>query len=99
MRVHNGRVAIVTGASRSRGIGAAVCHALTQMNMYIFFTYWEAHDKSLYGQEAQGYRELLSDLRETGIRCECMELDLSLPQSAKQIMDAVETRLGPASIL
>ncbi len=99
MHMHNGRIAIVTGASRSRGIGAAICRELAQLNMDIFFTYWEAHDKSLYGQEAQGYRELLSDLREMGIRCECAEVDLSRPEAAKQIMDAVETRLGPASIL
>ncbi len=99
MKMHNGRIAIVTGASRARGIGAAICHALTQLNMNIFFTYWEAHDKSLYGQEAQGYCKLLSDLRKTGVRCECIEVDLSRPEAAKQIMDAVETRLGPASIL
>jgi len=97
--MHNGRIAIVTGASRSRGIGAAICYELSQLNMNVFFTYWEAHDKSLYGKEAQGYRELLSKLRKTGIRCECMEVDLSRPESAKQIMDTVEKRLGPPSIL
>lgn len=60
MSADNGRIAIVTGASRSRGIGAAVCRALAQMKVNIFFTYWEAHDQSLYGQEEQGYRELLA---------------------------------------
>ncbi len=99
MRMHNGRIAIVTGASRGKGIGAAICYELSQLNMNVFFTYWAAHDKSLYGQEAQGYRELLSKLRKTGIRCECAEVDLSRPESAKQLMDAVETRLGPPSIL
>ena len=97
--MHNGRIAIVTGASRSRGIGAAICRELAQLNLDIFFTYWTAHDKSLYGQEAQGYRELLAELWETGIRCECAEVDLSRPEATKQIMDAVEMRLGPPSIL
>ena len=99
MRMLNGRIAIVTGASRSRGIGAAICRELSQLNLDIFFTYWSAHDKNLYGQEAQGYRELLSQLRETGVRCECAEVDLSRPESAKQIMDTVEKRLGFPSIL
>ena len=99
MQMHNGRIAIVTGASRSRGIGAAVCRALSQLNLNIFFTYWTAHDKSLYGQEVQGHRELLAELRETGVRCECAEVDLSRPEAAKQIMDMVEKRLGPPSIL
>jgi 3-oxoacyl-[acyl-carrier protein] reductase len=69
------------------------------MGIDIFFTYWAAHDQALYGQEEEGYRELLSNLREQGIRCECMEIDLSLPQAAQQIMDEVEARLGTPSIL
>lgn len=40
-------IAIVTGASRSRGIGAAVCRALAEAKVDIFFTYWQAHDKAL----------------------------------------------------
>ncbi len=92
-------LAIVTGASRSRGIGSAICRALSQMKIDIFFTYWLAHDRSLYGQEVEESRELLASLREGGIRCESMEIDLSLPQSAVQIMDEVERCLGPASIL
>lgn len=98
MHENQGRIAVVTGASRSRGIGAAVCRTLAEMKVDIFFTYWEAHDQALYGQE-EGYRALLSVLRAQGIRCECMEIDLSLPQSAKHIMDEVETRLGTPSIL
>jgi len=92
-------LAIVTGASRSRGIGAAICRALAQMKIDIFFTYWRAHDRNLYGQEAEEYRELLSSLQEEGIRCECLEIDLGLPQSAAQIMDEVERSIGPSTVL
>lgn len=93
------RIAIVTGASRSRGIGAAICRVLAKMEIDIFFTYWETYDHTLYGPENEGYRELLLALRETGIRCECMEVDLSDPTSAGQIMDAVESSLGSPHIL
>ncbi|GHO80145.1 3-ketoacyl-ACP reductase [Ktedonobacter sp. SOSP1-85] len=93
------RIAIVTGASRSQGIGAAVCRALAEMEVDVFFTYWQAHDQALYGQEEEGPYELLSSLRKQGIQCECLEVDLSLPQSAGHIMDEVETRLGTPSIL
>ncbi len=92
-------IAIVTGASRSRGIGAAVCRAFAQVKIDIFFTYWGAHDQALYGQEEERYRRLLSTLREMGVRAEGMEIDLSLPQAARQIMDEVEARLGAPSIL
>lgn len=93
------RIAVVTGASRSRGIGAAVCRALAEMKMDIFFTYWPAHDQTLYRQEAGDYRELLATVQALGVRCACKEVDLSLPQSATQIMDAVETSLGAPAIL
>src|SRR5450755_1847263 len=99
MHENQGRIAVVTGASRSRGIGAAVCRALVEMKIDIFFTDWEAHDQALYGKEEEGSRELFSSLREMGVRCEYMEADLSLPQSAKQIIDEVEARLGMPSIL
>ena len=47
-------IAIVTGAARERGIGAAVCRALAQMEMDVFFTYWGAYDLRVYGSEEAG---------------------------------------------
>lgn len=92
-------VAIVTGASRDSGIGAAVCLALAAQGADIFFTYWRAHDRSLYGEESEGPEVLHARLLDLGVRCEQAEVDLSQPDAATRIMDAVETRLGPASIL
>ncbi len=93
------RIAVVTGASRASGIGAAVCRALAEQNTDIFFTYWGRYDQELYGQEEGGPEELLKTTHALGVRCECIEADLSLPQSAKQIIDEVEARLGSPSIL
>lgn len=55
--------------------------------------------KPYYGQEKEGYQQLLETVRAIGVRCEFIEADLSLPQAAEQIMDAVEARLGYPSIL
>jgi 3-oxoacyl-[acyl-carrier protein] reductase len=93
------RIAIVTGASRERGIGAAVCLALARMGVDIFFTYWQAHDHTLYGQEEHGPDALFSALQATGVRVAHMELDLSLPEAEVQLMDEVERRLGSPAIL
>ncbi len=41
------RLAIVTGASRRRGIGAAVCRALAQAGSDIFFTHWSPYDRRM----------------------------------------------------
>ncbi len=92
-------IAIVTGAARERGIGAAVCRILAQMEMNIFFTYWSAHDKSVYSFEQAGSQELLAAVQTMGVRCACAEVDLSQPEAAMQIMDAVESSLGTASVL
>jgi len=93
------RVAIITGASRERGIGAAVCRTLAAQDVDICFTYWGHYDQELYGQEEGGPAELLKDLRATGVRAESIEADLSQADAAQQIMDEVEARLGVASIL
>ncbi len=34
----SGRVAVVTGAGRRRGIGAAICRALAEKGADVFFT-------------------------------------------------------------
>jgi 3-oxoacyl-[acyl-carrier protein] reductase len=93
------RIAVVTGAGRARGIGAAVCRALAQQQVEIFFTTWGLYDQDHYGQERGGPQELLEEVRALGVRCACMEVDLGQPQSAMQIMTAVEAQLGAPSIL
>jgi 3-oxoacyl-[acyl-carrier protein] reductase len=92
-------IAIVTGASRERGIGAAVCRLLAQMGMDIFFTWWGAHDASLYGAEQAVAGKLCASIEALGVRCACAEVDLGQPDAAPQIMDAVEAALGQASVL
>lgn len=92
-------VAVVTGASRERGIGAAVCRALAQAGMDIFFTYWSAHDVSLYADEGACHREVCDSVRALGARCEYIEVDLGQPDAATQIMDAAESALAPVSVL
>lgn len=86
-----GRVAVVTGAGRHRGIGTAICRALAEKRTDVFFTHWGN------GENEPG--TLLEELRGAGVRAEAMELDLSLPDSPEQLLDAVAERLGPPSIL
>jgi NAD(P)-dependent dehydrogenase (short-subunit alcohol dehydrogenase family) len=72
------RLAIVTGASRRIGIGAAVCRALAAHGADIFFTYWRSVDSMLpVGVDEDGPAKLQNELRELGVRCESLEIDLS----------------------
>lgn len=93
------RIAIVTGASRRQGMGAAICRTLAAQGCDIFFTYWGAYDQELYGQEEGGPSELLRDIQASGARCASLEADLSQPETAKRIMDEAEARLGAPAIL
>jgi len=96
----NGRVAVVTGASRSIGIGAAICRALAAKGADIFFTHWRAYDETMaWGADADGPDALQRELSASGRRCAHLEADLSLPDAPIRILDAAESRLGRASIL
>lgn len=85
-----GRTALVTGAGKRRGIGAAICRALAENGADIFFTRWRDGDDS---------EPLLDELRGAGVRAESVELDLSLPDSSKRLLDAATAQFGPLSIL
>ncbi|MGA7731953.1 MAG: SDR family oxidoreductase [Chloroflexia bacterium] len=93
-------IAIVTGASRRRGIGAALCLALAAMGCDIFFTHWVPYDQTMeWGAEEDGPDYLQSQVRALGVRCEHMMADLAQPDVPQHILQAVEQRLGHASIL
>lgn len=95
-----GRVAVVTGASRRQGIGSAICRALAADGADIFFTHWRPYDGTMpCGIDEDGPAALEQELREMGVRCASREVDLSFPEAPIQVLDEVETRLGHPTIL
>jgi 3-oxoacyl-[acyl-carrier protein] reductase len=94
------RIAIITGASRNIGIGAAICRAFAAKGANIFFTHWSDYDRSLpWGADEEGPARLQSELQGLGARCESLEIDLSKIDAPKRILHEVERRLGTPSIL
>ena len=95
-----GRVALVTGVGRRRGIGSAVCRALASRGAEVVLSYWKAYDREMpWTSEEDEPEALVGELRATGVGAEGVEMDLSLPDSARLLLDAAEERLGRPTIL
>nr|WP_207956016.1 SDR family oxidoreductase [Rubrobacter marinus] len=95
----NGRVAVVTGAGRRRGIGAAICRALAEGGADVLFTYWGAYDAGMNPGEEGEVPAITEELRRAGVRAEGVEIDLSRPETPEELLDAAAEKLGPPSIL
>lgn len=95
-----GRVAVVTGAGRRRGIGAEICRALARRGADVFLAHWRVYDHEMpWGMDEDGPETLAEELRSVGVRAGEAEIDLSLPDSAGKLLGIVTEQLGPSSIL
>ncbi|MCM3151448.1 SDR family oxidoreductase [Priestia sp. YIM B13446] len=96
------KIAIVTGASRAKGIGTEICRELAKEGADIFFTHWSNYDRSMtyFNEDDSNWsKHLMEEIRSLGVRCESMELDLSQPDAPRKLLDTVQTKLGSPSIL
>jgi 3-oxoacyl-[acyl-carrier protein] reductase len=94
-----GRVALVTGAGRERGIGSAVCRGLASRGADVVFSYWRDYDREVLRASEDEPEALQGALRAAGVGAEGVEVDLSLPDSARLLLDRAEQALGRPSIL
>jgi 3-oxoacyl-[acyl-carrier protein] reductase len=93
-------VALVTGASRQRGIAAAVALGLAESGWDVAITYWRAYDQRMpWGSQAEDGPELDRQLRLRGAATAAIEADLTDPTTPAQIFDAVEVALGSITAL
>lgn len=96
------KIAIVTGASRAKGIGTEICRELAREGADIFFTHWSKYDRLMdyYNEDDFKWsKRLMEEIRSLGVRCESMELDLSQPNAPRKLLDEVQNKLGSPSIL
>ncbi|MFD2043401.1 SDR family oxidoreductase [Ornithinibacillus salinisoli] len=94
------KIAIITGVSRLKGIGAAICKELAEAGYHIFFTYWTEYDKQMpWSVNSEEQMKLKEELLKRGVKVSCMELDLTQDDAPDKLMNKVSERLGYPDIL
>lgn len=95
-------VALVTGASRPIGIGAAIALSLARAGWDVAITYWQPYDAEMpWESDASDVDLLLKALQAIApkIKAVGIEANLSQPDSAETIFNFVEQNLGQVDAL
>nr|WP_255639636.1 SDR family oxidoreductase [Aquibacillus saliphilus] len=96
----NEKIALVTGVSREKGIGAAICRELASSNYHIFFTYWTGYDKKMpWTMDLEEPKLLEEELKENGVKVSKMELDLTQNDAPQKLFKTVYQTIGYPDIL
>ena len=100
MNAQHNKIALITGASRKIGIGAAIARELARDGYDLFITYFRPydHESGLAGKPDEP-QVLLAELPALGCRAEGLELDLAQPVAPRALFDYVEKSLGTVNIL
>jgi 3-oxoacyl-[acyl-carrier protein] reductase len=95
-----GKVAIVTGVSREKGIGTSTCYKLAEAGADIFFTHYRPYDETDgEGVENHWPEALAKQLEERGVRVAHMEADLREEDLPEKLLERVVKEIGVPSIL
>ncbi|TCZ81040.1 SDR family oxidoreductase [Paenibacillus albiflavus] len=96
-----GKIAIITGASRPGGIGAAICRAFAAEGASLFFTHLCAYDKNINPNDAdEDWPDLFAkELRQFGVQVGHMKLDLAVQGSGSLLLEEVRKVIGFPTIL
>ena len=93
-------IALVTGASRSKGIGAEIASSLAESGWDVATTFWRPYDATMpWGDNASEADEILNRVRRYAQRAIGIEANLSDTDAPARIFDSVEGALGPVTAL
>ena len=93
-------VVLITGAGRSRGIGAAIARRLATEGWDVAFTYWAGPEVEAFGSDIERDPvDLANELESLGARTVAIEADFADTDAPAMAFNVVERQLGPARAL
>ena len=108
----SGKIALITGANNTLGIGAAMARGLAAQGADVFITYYQPDDQAAVDapstesgearyryHSAQNADAILDQLRAFGVRAEGALINLADPFVIAPLFDQVERTLGAVDIL
>jgi 3-oxoacyl-[acyl-carrier protein] reductase len=100
LKTNSQRLALITGATRTMGIGAAAARELARAGLDIFFTTYTPYDATMpWGVQQHEPAALLAEVQALGVRAAYLEIDLAQPDSAVRLFDHIESTLGSVDVL
>lgn len=95
-----GRVALVTGVSRKVGIGFAIAQRLAEQGAHLFLHGLASYDAMQpWGADPGGMPEIVSELREFGVKVGYVSADFSDPEAPARVVGTAKVEYGRVDIL
>ena len=99
-RALTGRVALITGVSRRRGIGFAIARQLSTLGADLFMHSFAAYDAAQpWGADRDGPISLVEELRCNGVRVEYADADLDDPDAPESLIHSALKAYGHVDIV
>lgn len=94
-----GKVALVTGATRRAGIGASIARELARAGAKVFVSFYRRYDQAqAWGVDPGEPDALIEDLRALS-DASGLEIDLSLPSAPEELIKRVIAKFGRVDVL